>query len=167
LESRKIIKRRQGESSRFSSFNIEILKYEKLASSSGQQVVVYYIDVYRRRPDISCPVHLEPGHEEERSKRSSVSPVSTPSGRVRVYPHKCTCRKWTIKRRYTDFDELHKHLKSQIGHDIFNAFKLPQKAYVQVVQSSFFYAKRLMGLREYLRSLLTGLPDMTEVRPTC
>lgn len=167
LESRKIIKRRQGESSRFSSFNIEILKYEKLASSSGQQVVVYYIDVYRRRPDISCPVHLEPGHEEERAKRASVSPVSTPSGRVRVYPHKCTCRKWTIKRRYTDFDELHKHLKSQIGHDIFNAFKLPQKAYVQVVQSSFFYAKRLMGLREYLRSLLTGLPDMTEVRPTC
>mmetsp|Transcript_7629 Transcript_7629/g.12846 ORF Transcript_7629/g.12846 Transcript_7629/m.12846 type:complete len:1540 (+) Transcript_7629:186-4805(+) len=164
LESRRIMKPRQGESSRFSSFNIEILKYEKLvSSSSGQQVVVYYIDVYRKRPNVSCPVHLDPGHDD-RASRSSASPLAAAaSGRVRVYSHKCTCRKWTIKRRYTDFDELHKHLKGQLSSEKFNEFKLPQKAYVQVVQSSFFYAKRLMGLREYLRSLLIGLPDMAEM----
>jgi hypothetical protein len=161
LESRNILKQQKvAVLSHYSSYNIEILKYEKLSiPSSTQQVVVYYIDVYQRCPSRPCPVHLSPGQEKE----SENEKAKGNTGRVRVYPHKCTCKKWTIRRRYTDFDELHKHLKNHIDSDFFSAFKLPQKAYVQVVQSSFFYAKRLMGLREYLRSLLTGLPDMAEV----
>ena len=152
--------------SHFSSYNIEILKYEKLSiSSSTQQVVVYYIDVYQKKPFASCPVHRGIRVDEDKdSSEAAREPGSVSgAGRVRIYPHKCTCKKWTIKRRYTDFDEFHKHMKSQLDHNVLNRFKLPQKAYVQVVQSSFFYARRLMGLREYLRSVLLGLPNVAEV----
>ena len=156
------------------SYNIEILKYEK-ADTGGQQVVVYYIDVYRRRAQASCPVHVEPGAERgggrergeedrDRERDSRDSRDEGAGGRVRIYPHKCNCKKWTIRRRYADFDALHRPLKAHLSAPLLADFRLPQKAYVQAVQTSFFYAKRLMGLREYLRSLLLGLPDMAEVR---
>jgi hypothetical protein len=126
-------------------YNIEILKYEKVEKGggggsggpSGGHVVVFFIDVYRRRPAQWCPVHQQDdARDEEREdggERSSV--VGVGIARVRIYPHKCTCKKWTIRRRYTDFDGLHKHLKSQVlGPRLSALHPLLQKAFVQAVQ---------------------------------
>lgn len=75
---------------------------------------------------------------------------------------------WIVRKRYSDFDDLHKQLKSGVGSKLMNGFQLPQKQFINVGNmggSNFqFVEKRRQGLQDYLDNVLQQLPYCKEVR---
>jgi hypothetical protein len=75
---------------------------------------------------------------------------------------------WIVRKRYSDFSDLHKQLKTNVGLKVLNYLQLPQKQFINVGNmggSNFqFVEKRRQGLQEYLDNLLLHLPYCKEVR---
>jgi hypothetical protein len=92
---------------------------------------------------------------QQQQQESSPSPSRPPPA--------CICRCWEVKRRYSDFDDFHKHLKTQVGSDALQKLRLPAKNYLKVVQSQHFIEKRMKGLQDYLRAVLLLIPGSSEV----
>lgn len=74
------------------------------------------------------------------------------------------CCQWLIKRRYSDFDDLHKSIRLQVSSLISHKMHLPQKNYVQVIRNTEFFLKRMAGLHRYVSEVFNALPECAEVR---
>jgi hypothetical protein len=150
LESRKILLPR-GYFAR-AIIRVEIVGIEKIIISGGQNRMIYTISVFQSFTK-TCPHHDL--HLLEQKEGEPFVPNATENS--------CTCRYWQIKRRYTDFEELHKHLKHHIGTHAYLTLKLPEKKFINVVQSTHFLGKRMKGLQKYLHDVLVFIPSSLEV----
>lgn len=82
---------------------------------------------------------------------------------VNRYNGRCVCDIWVMKRRFSDFEDLHKHMKEQVSSYVYHLFHMPQKHNMSVVNTSHFLGKRTHGLQEYLRDMLSVLGVSSEV----
>jgi hypothetical protein len=121
-----------------------------IAGSSMQQVVVYQLLV------TCCDRYPEP------IEVPSSIPGEPPSYRYDSHPDK-----WLLRKRYSDFDELHKILKAQVGSKISNSLPLPQKQFINVAGmgsgSAAFIEKRKQRLQEYVDCILRVVSSSVEV----
>ena len=121
-----------------------------IAGSSMQQVVVYQLLV-------TC---------SDRYPEPIEVPSSIP-GEPPTYRYDSHPDKWLLRKRYSDFDELHKSVKAHVGSKVSNLLPLPQKQFINVggmgSGSAAFIEKRKQRLQEYVDCVLRVVSSSVEV----
>ena len=134
---------------------------------------MYTLSVFKTHAG-KCPVHtytqnmplFDVMQTKEDQKEATINNNNNNNNNTAVNNQQqfvCICHRWEVQRRYSDFDDFHKHLKTQIGIEKFQTLKLPSKNILKVVQTQQFVEKRMKGLQDYFRSVLRLIPGSVEI----